>query len=256
MNAQAPAEIIFLAGLWGGDTPDILEWIPGELKKRGVPFRVVPPREKVTIQQAGEVADAWIRANVSPEVRVHLVGHSMGGLIGRYLCSHVWDTRSYEIASLTTCATPHLGTPLAALDSGLARFVHPAIEQMSYEGVRRFNESGSPDFSPPHPLVQCYSWGASISSLWSAGDWQTAFLWHRLSQTLRKERQDTRNDSVVPLFSQAFGRYLGTMAVNHSYYSVRTSFKNPDVITFYETHFKFVEANYVDPAEALRLFTA
>lgn len=40
---------------------------------------------------------------------VNLVAHSMGGLDGRYVISHI-PNRSYHILSLTTIATPHRGS--------------------------------------------------------------------------------------------------------------------------------------------------
>ena len=43
---------------------------------------------------------------------VNLVGHSMGGIDGRYLVTHI-QPEGFTIRSLTTIATPHCGSPFA-----------------------------------------------------------------------------------------------------------------------------------------------
>lgn len=50
--------------------------------------------------------------------KVHLVGHSMGGLDGRFLLRHNLNHLTPRIRSLTTIGAPHLGTSFA--DWGLA----------------------------------------------------------------------------------------------------------------------------------------
>ncbi|HET8538273.1 MAG TPA: alpha/beta fold hydrolase [Anaeromyxobacter sp.] len=66
--------------------------------------------------RAAELA-AFVRALPAP--RVNLVAHSMGGLDARYALARLGLSRS--VASLTTVGSPHRGTPLADLGSGLAR---------------------------------------------------------------------------------------------------------------------------------------
>ncbi len=66
--------------------------------------------------RAAELA-AFVRE--LPVPRVNLVAHSMGGLDARYALAHLGLARS--VASLTTIGSPHHGTPLADLGSGLAR---------------------------------------------------------------------------------------------------------------------------------------
>jgi triacylglycerol lipase len=50
--------------------------------------------------------------------RVNVIAHSMGGLDARYAISRLG--LAHRVASLTTIGTPHLGTPLADLGTGLA----------------------------------------------------------------------------------------------------------------------------------------
>lgn len=67
-------------------------------------------------ERAAQLA-AFVRA--LPARRVNLVAHSMGGLDARYALSRLG--LAGRVASLTTVGTPHLGTPLADLGTGLAR---------------------------------------------------------------------------------------------------------------------------------------
>jgi triacylglycerol lipase len=50
--------------------------------------------------------------------KVHLIGHSMGGLDGRFLLRHNLNNLTTRVRSLTTIGTPHLGTSFA--DWGLS----------------------------------------------------------------------------------------------------------------------------------------
>src|SRR5436853_124587 len=67
----------------------------------------VPSASSISAR-AARLADL-IRA--IPEPRVNIVAHSMGGLDARYAISRLG--LADRVASLTTIATPHLGTPLA-----------------------------------------------------------------------------------------------------------------------------------------------
>ncbi len=73
-------------------------------------------------KRAGKLASALRRAAPQPGERVHIVGHSTGGLDARLLVTLEEDS----IASLTpietvvTVATPHYGTPIASFFSNLA----------------------------------------------------------------------------------------------------------------------------------------
>ena len=81
--------------------------------------------------------------------RVHLIGHSLGGLDARYLISVLGFDR--QVISLTTVGTPHRGSPFA--DWGIGRFsqfVSPILRRagvpddaffdLTTDACRRFNE--------------------------------------------------------------------------------------------------------------------
>lgn len=45
--------------------------------------------------------------------KVHIIGHSMGGLDARHMIVHDYNGMAEKVASLTTIGTPHLGTSVA-----------------------------------------------------------------------------------------------------------------------------------------------
>jgi triacylglycerol lipase len=96
------------------------------LRKR--PARVVAPAVSPTggIAQRGEELRAAIWAALrdgvlNPEEKVHIIGHSMGGLDSRYLLSPANERTTREndlaphVATLTTISAPHRGSPIADL---------------------------------------------------------------------------------------------------------------------------------------------
>jgi triacylglycerol lipase len=92
---------------------------------RGVRARLEESRWEVSlarVARAGPVTwrardlAACIRSVDAP--RVNVVAHSMGGIDARYAISRLG--LAGRVASLTTVGTPHRGTPLADLGTGLA----------------------------------------------------------------------------------------------------------------------------------------
>lgn len=93
---------------------------------RGVPERLVQDgcvvhacRVARTASVADRAAELAAFVRELPARRVNLVAHSMGGLDARYALSRLG--LSDRVASLVTVGTPHRGTPLADLGTGLAR---------------------------------------------------------------------------------------------------------------------------------------
>jgi triacylglycerol lipase len=74
-----------------------------------------------------------------PAPKVNLVAHSMGGLDARYAISRLG--LAGRVASLTTIGTPHLGTPLADLGSGvlsllrIEKVLRPVIDLSAFHDL-------------------------------------------------------------------------------------------------------------------------
>jgi triacylglycerol lipase len=107
------------------------------LQENGIELMIAKVPATSSAAQRAEVLLAAIEAQF-PGREVNLVGHSMvslgvkrdgfvtcaresyssvvarqGGLDGRYLISKLKSKRSFKVASLTTIATPHRGSPFA-----------------------------------------------------------------------------------------------------------------------------------------------
>lgn len=117
--------IVLMHGLFGFDAigvgawklpyfPGLREWLEASgnrvLITRSHPAGRIATRASQVAQQ--------IQKHLGNE-RVHLIGHSMGGLDARYLITHLgWASR---VISLTTLGTPHYGSVVADIGSGLVR---------------------------------------------------------------------------------------------------------------------------------------
>ncbi|MDQ3907761.1 MAG: alpha/beta fold hydrolase [Acidobacteriota bacterium] len=120
----------------------------------GLPRRAADLREEV-----GRVLRATGKG------KVHVVGHSMGGLDARYMIARLG--MAGRVASLTTVGTPHLGTSLA--DWGLAhqgaRVIRGLRRVIDLEGFlalttgasREFNESSSEAEAANQVFYQTYA---------------------------------------------------------------------------------------------------
>src|SRR5438132_1398423 len=117
-------------------TPRVVGWLAGRLSRLGYcphgvdlgglfgRFNARPVEEL-----AGVVADRVEQlAREHPRERIDLVGHSEGGLIGRYYIQKLDGAR--RVRHLVTLGTPHRGTPWA-YSGYLVRRVLPSLRQMA-----------------------------------------------------------------------------------------------------------------------------
>ena len=71
----------------------------------------VPAFESVEASSTALAAQVDAILSATGKDKIHIIGHSMGGLDARYLISSLGYGDS--VASLTTVATPHRGSPIA-----------------------------------------------------------------------------------------------------------------------------------------------
>lgn len=161
MSETQSAPIILVHGLFGFDqltlgglkVTDYFRLIPDALRRDG---HSVP--EPPQLNPAGSVAERaqdlknYLQdANRGDVVgkRVHIIGHSMGGLDSRFMISKLG--MADRVLSLTTIGTPHHGTPIAnivvsGIDSILNKFMeHLGVDvkgllDITTDACRRFNE--------------------------------------------------------------------------------------------------------------------
>lgn len=158
---------------------------------------------------------------------VNIIAHSMGGLDARYVITK--RGMHSVVASLTTIATPHHGTPLAdwimeqpeRLREWMAELVNrigdiamntepsnvlQAVDEMRTEFVvSEFNPS-----VPDHPSVQYWSYAAV------AGEGTST----KINPVLIPQNQYIYqhaglNDGYVPVDSARWGQFLGTIEADH-----------------------------------------
>ena len=169
--------------------------------------------------------------------KVNIIAHSQGGLDARYYTSLL--DNADRVASITTIATPHNGTAIAdlftgvvglspadgqivdALVSGAAELFGSSgdslteqLEQMTTESMEAFNME-----VVDKPSVQYFSWaGKSCRYLqWgcqSDMDGETVSSYFLLSHAYL-EGQEGDNDGLVSVMSSEWGTFLGVLPADH-----------------------------------------
>src|SRR5579884_2279714 len=173
------APIVLVHGLFGFDTLGLGPWV---LKRyfHGVPEALTAAGNRVLVARVSPTGGVALRAAqlrqqidaALPGESFHLIGHSMGGLDGRYLISRLG--MAPRVLSLTTLGTPHRGSPFA--DWGIHHFknlVSPvldffgvsyqAFEDLTVARCRLFNEQ-----TPDAPGVRYFSVAGRIKHSWES----------------------------------------------------------------------------------------
>lgn len=200
----------------------------------GVPaFRtLVHPTARIE-DRAAELLDQ-IDGRLGPEARFHVIGHSMGGLDGRYMVSPNGMNQGHRAISLTTLSTPHRGAWLAERIPNLPRrvvsFAAGAVRRLAPEREsRRFldaiaeyrwdalsqlrREYMQNVFNPAiidHPDTRYFSYAAKVNP-------DNRTLCGRLRRVnahfIRKAEGE--NDGMVSVESAKWGEFKGTVVSDH-----------------------------------------
>jgi triacylglycerol lipase len=209
--------IVLVHGLCGFDRLSGLrrrrDYFPGireYLQRAG--NRVYAPRVSPTAGVARRAADLKrFIDRAAPGGRVHLIGHSMGGLDARYLTSRLgMDGR---VLSVTTVGTPHRGTAFA--DWGWRRLsvltvpflrllgiTYQAFIDLRTDTCRRFNED-----TPDVPGVRYFSVAGACERPWLGPEW-------RLPAAI-VNRAEGPNDGVVSVASARWGEHAEVWDGDH-----------------------------------------
>ncbi len=100
-----------------------------------------------------------------PNLRIHLVGHSKGGIIARRFVQHLGGDAC--VTSVITLGTPHHGTPLAAVGMALLGF-GPSSARDLMPGSAVLESLGRDTFPAHVPLTSVYSTHDVVTPSWSA----------------------------------------------------------------------------------------
>ncbi|MEO4049345.1 triacylglycerol lipase [Pseudomonas sp. CAU 1711] len=122
-QSQTKNPIVLVPGIFAFDTIATIDYwykIPSALQSQGATVHVPKINAFDSSAKRGEDLIAQleqIRASSGGTVqKFNLIGHSQGGLTARY----VMNTRPDLVASVTTLNSPHKGSPLADLVTGVA----------------------------------------------------------------------------------------------------------------------------------------
>ena len=213
---QAP--IVLAHGLFGfrriGLGPLTLTWyfrgIPGILQAAG--NRVLVTRVHPTAgvaRRARKLGEQILEA--FPDEPVHLIGHSMGGLDARALIADPnWKGR---VLSLTTIATPHLGSSIADFAKLRVGRIYSLLEKLGIEhrGFLDVTPGAAADFNRRTPLPD---WLPVFSVAGNPPPGEVSWPLRRLNLAL--DEMEGPNDGLVSVKSAtAFGQPLPDWPVDH-----------------------------------------
>jgi len=133
---------------------------------------------------------------------LHLVAHSMGGLDARCWIAHLGGGE--KVASLTTLASPHHGSPVADhVCSALSPFrLFAGVRSLTTVAMQQFNAD-----TPDHPDVIYRSY-AAVRPL----HLQPWFM-RRYGRLIQQVEGD--NDSQVSIRSATWGVFVATLPADH-----------------------------------------
>jgi len=210
--------IVLVHGLCGFDRlfalrRPVAEYFPGiaaHLLANG--HRVYSARLSPTAGIARRAADLkrFLEREV-PAGKVHILGHSLGGLDARYMVSKLG--MDHRVATITTLGTPHRGTTFA--DWGMRWFSrilvpmlrrlgipHQAFYDLMTDSCREFNEEVA-----NVPGVRYYSIAGQCEKAWLLPEW-------RLSHAIVGKAEGP-NDGVVSVASAAWGEHQDVWSGDH-----------------------------------------
>ena len=194
--------------------PVVIEYFRGVaamLRDRG--FEVFTPAVE-PLGILAERAEQLDRQIPTSGQRVHIIGHSGGGLDARFLVSPGGRNQAQRVASITTICTPHRGTPIAdvaAAISGLAlRALFPRID----EAVRGFEPHTISDFDrrvPDADGVRYFSYAADLSR----SDFGPLASFYLLPHGV-VQLQEGKNDAWVSVTSARRGEFKEALPTDHT----------------------------------------
>jgi triacylglycerol lipase len=122
-QSQTKNPIVLVPGIFAFDTIASIDYwykIPSALQSQGATVHVPKINAFDSSAKRGEALIAQLEqirtASAGKVKKFNLIGHSQGGVTARY----VMNTRPDLVASVTTLHSPHKGSPLADLVTGIA----------------------------------------------------------------------------------------------------------------------------------------
>lgn len=187
--------------------------VPEVLARRGVEVHLV---RMPGLGSVAERAEHLARAVRSIDAKkVNVIAHSMGGLDARYAISALGISK--KVASLTTIGSPHRGTPIADLGTGLLGDklkLRGLLEKLGLE-VGAFYDLTTQrmtTFNAQVPDAKGVSYGCYLAHLPQGPRGSSSVLWPVYRYLHGKAGE---NDGLVPVASQSWGEVLGQIEADH-----------------------------------------
>jgi len=235
--------IVFFHGMAGTDTfvgtLDYWWGVEPVLSEAGYLNRMPPggalaePSQRA--QQFSAALDAMEEEGIGR--RFNLIGHSQGGIDARYLIGTM--EQGQRIASLTTIASPHRGSPFADIAAGTVfsvpgfnHLIDAALSEFTEmlglgpgelaEATRAITTAAMEEFNavvPDSEHTAYYSWSGRTCGYteWTCqanynGEIVAPMFWasYRLVSALGGP-----NDGLIPIESAQWGEHLGTLPADH-----------------------------------------
>jgi len=209
--------VVLVHGLLGFDTVQLagvrheyFRGLPALLEAQGCSVHRARVAPAGSVAERAEALASCVRA--LPSRKVNILAHSMGGLDARYAISKLG--LADRVASLTTVATPHRGTPLADLGSGLVGGrLGRALGKLGVplSGLNDLTTARSGDFNATVPDVPGVAYGSVVGV--SRARRRTHPL--LLPGWLYLRSAAGENDGLVPSASQPWGDLLAEIEADH-----------------------------------------
>ncbi|MGK5084822.1 alpha/beta fold hydrolase [Bdellovibrionota bacterium FG-1] len=214
---RGPLPVVFAHGLGVSSLPyEALFALKQLFRDRGHEFLIAETPSNGTIEERAAILRDEIHRLV-PQGSMHLIGHSMGGLDCR-LVVHRYGLGD-RIASITTLATPHHGSPLA--DFVVKHLAGGnAVLSKWFEGDLRAAHELTTDymdriFNPEvqnDPRVRYFSAGFYIpGSIFT----HSLVPWLWVAHEIIAKAGFPENDGMVSLQSAEWGKFLGALPGDH-----------------------------------------
>ncbi len=212
------APIVLAHGLFGfrriGLGPLTLAWyfrgIPGILRAAGNRVLVTRVHPTAGVARRSRKLAEQIDA-AYPDEPIHLIGHSMGGLDAREMLSDPrWQGRTL---SLTTIATPHLGSAIADFAKLRVGRIYSLLERLGidHRGFLDVTPASAEEFNRRNPPPD---WLPLFSVAGAPAHDDVCWPLRRLHAAL--EELEGPNDGLVSVRSAtAFGQVLPDWPVDH-----------------------------------------
>lgn len=238
VRGRQKAPVVLMHGMAGFEKIGPAEYFYGVLdaaKKAGldVHITVVDPFQPATVRakQAAEQIDRILAATGSR--KVHLIGHSQGGLDARHLVAGLGY--GDRVATVTTIGTPHHGTKICDVALGLfpgdSAAAVGALADVLLAGATRRDadltaqivelsakhmEGTFNPANPNDPRVEYYSVAGRTQPFYWV-DWNKTDVVDELLRTSHAISWllEGTNDGLVPLESQKWGELLGEIQADH-----------------------------------------